>query len=588
MEPDDQIAAMNMNKSWRRAFFDTSSKLQLTVRVSDVTQCDRMSAEIFHCTRNLSIGRNKPIDTFTILYAAKHCPNLHTITVETVWDDDDDDKSVRRDPAALESAFKSAGNALARVRKLNVTKYAQLSAALNRFVGACTTLEQAHVEFLLQWDANEALPSEFIGSLSTCVRELHSNVYQLSNLQPLIALADRGVRLETLVFVCYSIPRFLEGVNIQQLETELTELRCKHPEVNVKFDCKAETALVPIGRLSEFFYFLQNYGIVLRTIRLTTNIRAISDRPSNDIAAILSRIRLAEVDSVSLHFDVASTDFTTFSRLHISIDRYSRTIQYGTPFVTGHNDQPVAFSTVELSTNLGLDFTIITSALRNLRALKMYSDAHEQRSVTAVDYQLSTDALARACPALETLAVGVCRDVSQFQRALFHEDVQFDYLKSLTLSRLRNWYGKFPSCAPALRTICFDDCVCEDPTSYIQFLLSLVDKCHHVTTIVIRNELSVPSTFDRNRHLSWSRDTLVQLLRGLSQFAELHEISFESSSSANVVPWTATAFQKFSKEPLESLRTCKQLRRIRFVGMPSGSRIHPRFISELQNISFIY
>ena len=132
---------------------------------------------------------------------------------------------------------------------------------------------------------------------------------------------------------------------------------------------------------------------------------------------------------------------------------------------------------------------------------------------------------------------------------------------------------------PALRTICFDGCQmlsCET-VALMQFWLSLIDKCPHVTTIVIRNEPFgiVPSSYD----------VFVQLVRDyFSHFCELQEISLESSN----LPQIATAFKEFSEELLESLGTCKQLRRIRLGGTPSDYHVHDRFVRELPNVSFTY
>jgi hypothetical protein len=125
---------------------------------------------------------------------------------------------------------------------------------------------------------------------------------------------------------------------------------------------------------------------------------------------------VTEVDKVRVLF-YGCYDATRYPRdLKEHVDWYSHTIQHGAPLATSQADHHVAFSTAELCTSVPLDFVIITSALRNLRVLKMNSKEHNDLSKAQAisDFPLYFDALALACPMLETLEIGVsqCQSVS--------------------------------------------------------------------------------------------------------------------------------------------------------------------------------
>jgi hypothetical protein len=290
-----------MSKAWRCAFLDVSNMRRITMHVTDVAHCDRMSITFLRRIRNLSIGKSRfeQVDVSAVLYTVKYCRNLYAISVQGEWHD----ACVRREPAAFECAFKSAAKVLAHVRKLHIMDAAFTSrATLNRFVGACTTLEVAHVHVNMQFDfgpdtePGRALRKEFLASLSVRVRELRSNICTVSDLQPLIAIADRGVRLQRLsVPILSRYSTDLQITDMHKVECEHAELHRKHSGVKVETD-----AQVGASELPEFLAILRNCGIQLRSLHLTNLITL--DTAYNNKVTNLNRIRAHHLDTLHLSF----------------------------------------------------------------------------------------------------------------------------------------------------------------------------------------------------------------------------------------------------------------------------------------------
>ena len=153
----------------------------------------------------------------------------------------------------LEFEFASARQALAHVRELHVPYIKKLSAVINRFVGACANLEE--VDFYFSTRIDESLRNEFVASLSSHVRVLRSNFYDLADLKPVVALADRGVRLRKLDLT----GPLLDSADTQKLEHELADLRRNHPDVQLECSVWAE----PRWRLLQFVDILDRSGIRL-------------------------------------------------------------------------------------------------------------------------------------------------------------------------------------------------------------------------------------------------------------------------------------------------------------------------------------